>query len=244
MGFVLIQHPDEQTRGRIRELLEADGHWTVTARAGIETQTRILTHAPDVALITPSDGLASTGKWIELLKGMSVAKRLGVALLWSEANAADPAEALALARADALVNVADLSAADVCNAVRSILESPPDRPGARRFLRYGHLELDRDTRSARLGGAFAVDIPEKHFALLWFLARRATESRDLCPRETILSRLWQNKVRDREVDVTISRLKSRLPFLAPYIESVPRKGYRLRLPALVPRKALTPKTSR
>ena len=43
-------------------------------------------------------------------------------------------------------------------------------------------------------------------------------------------------IRDREVDVSISRLKTRIPFLAPYIETIPGKGYRFRLPSLSPKK--------
>jgi DNA-binding response OmpR family regulator len=182
-------------------------------------------------MIAADDDLEMSGRMVEAFKKTPRGKEFPVILLWSKAATPDDTDALVFAHADAILSTENLDANEARASVRALLEAPPGRTGPR-FLRFGHLELDRDTNSARIGASVATDIPEKHFSLLWFLAKRALESKDLCPRDVILSRLWKNKVRDREVDVTISRLKSRLPFLAPFVESVPRKGYRLVSPTL------------
>jgi len=58
-------------------------------------------------------------------------------------------------------------------------------------------------------------------------------SEDVVKRETLVLKIWKKNVRDREVDVSISRLKQRVPFLAPFIETLPG-GYRISISSFLP----------
>jgi len=233
LALILVLHPDDDLRTAIRSQLEDEGHWTLGASSISYAKERLLSHRPDVALIAADGNPETTNRVLESFKKAPRRRRLPIILLWDGPSSGT--EVPMSPHADALLAIRPLVADELLKSVTALLESPPGRSGAR-FLRYGHLELDQDTRTARLGSDVAAGIPEKHFLLLWFLAKRAAESNELCPREIILSRLWRNKVRDREVDVTVSRLKTRLPFLAAFIESVPRRGYRLVLPTLLHQK--------
>lgn len=234
MGRILIAHADPDIRERLRRLLEADGYWVLNVAKVDEVPNRILSHRPDVALIQLAGGGQSV---VDRVRTLPLGQPLPVIGLWIPRDGSTSADDLFLkSGADALLSEDSASAIEVSSLVRTLIVQPPGKKGRRRFLRYGPLELDRDARAVRLGVAIVTDLPPKHFEVLWLLARRATESKDICPRQLLVRHVWKKeRVRDREVDVTISRLKNRLPFLADYIETVPGKGYRFVFPALSPR---------
>ncbi|MFI5349481.1 MAG: response regulator transcription factor [Elusimicrobiota bacterium] len=90
----------------------------------------------------------------------------------------------------------------------------------------GDVSVDRRERVLRVGSRYYRGIPPRLFDLLHFIASRRGR---LATREAVIKRLWKSPVRDRQVDVLVSRLKSLLgPEAAPIIESVRGVGYRLK----------------
>lgn len=231
MGKILIVHPNPDIIQGLRSVLEKDGNWIVGVATLEEASNRILTHRPDVVLLANQ---AAAKEAIADFRRMSSGNPLPVVLLIHRTELSDILKIFSDSGADGLLSDDDLIATEITNTVHNLLENPPGKKGVKRFLRYGHLELDRETRAARLGAAIVTDLPNKLFELLWLLSKRSIESKDICTRELIIAKLWNKRVRDRQVDVMISRLKTRVPFLANSIETIPGKGYRFALPSLFP----------
>lgn len=113
--------------------------------------------------------------------------------------------------------------------VRALLARAP-AVAAGRIVAGGVLVLDPDAHTAAVVGAEPVSLPPKLFAILSELARRPGEVLD---RAYFIDRVWHNAVRDREVDVAVSRLRSLLgPRAGSALVSVPGRGYRLDLSKL------------
>ncbi|MBI5596831.1 MAG: response regulator transcription factor [Elusimicrobia bacterium] len=94
----------------------------------------------------------------------------------------------------------------------------------------GVLELDEESLSVRHGASSPVTLPPKQFALLMEFVSHAG---DTLSRSYLVDRIWNNAVRDREVDVSISRLKQALgPAVAKALCGVPGRGYRFDVMAL------------
>jgi DNA-binding response OmpR family regulator len=95
------------------------------------------------------------------------------------------------------------------------------------LLRLGALEIDREDRSVRVGGA-AVDLTTREFNLLLHLAHRAGQ---VVTRTELLTQVWSTQFdpESNVVEVHISRLRDKLGAHADLIETVRGRGYRLRL---------------
>ena len=229
MGRILVAHDNAHARQTLRDALEQQGHWVIEAGGFPQLSDRVLSHQPDL-IITRLPLVGELTRLTALLK--KVTESLPVIVL---ANApVTDGEKTGNPRLSSNITFSDenFSASDISGAVRNLLERSQAKSVGKGFLRFGHLELNRQRHSVRLGVATKQNIPERFFELIWLLAKRASESEETCDRRLIIAKLWKKRVRDREVDVTISRLKSRVPFLAPFIESLPGKGYRLALPVL------------
>ncbi|TBR20053.1 response regulator transcription factor [bacterium] len=113
--------------------------------------------------------------------------------------------------------------------VRALLARAP-AVVAGRVVAGGVLVLDPEAHTAALVGSDPVALPPKLFAILSELARRPGEVLD---RTYFIDRVWHNAVRDREVDVAVSRLRTLLgPKAGAALVSVPGRGYRLDLAKL------------
>jgi len=100
------------------------------------------------------------------------------------------------------------------------------RSSARPRLRWGGLELDRMTRSVRIGDA-EITLSTRECELLACLIE---EQGRVVSRATLRERVWQ-RTEDRGtnlVEVYLSRLREKLGEHAVVIETVWRAGYRLR----------------
>jgi DNA-binding response OmpR family regulator len=99
-------------------------------------------------------------------------------------------------------------------------------------LSCGKLTLEPESRGVRVGSISLEGLAERPFALLYLLAAR--QGRPV-PAKTILQKLWGSAVRDKEVAVTVSRLRRRLgPRLAGLIRFVSGAGYSIN-PDFTPR---------
>ena len=113
--------------------------------------------------------------------------------------------------------------------VRALLNRAPVVAEGR-VVAGGLLILDPQEHTAAVVGSPSVSLPPKLFAILCELARRPGEVVD---RAYFIDRVWHNAVRDREVDVAVSRLRALLgPRAGEALVSVPGRGYRLDLAKL------------
>ena len=85
--------------------------------------------------------------------------------------------------------------------------------------------VDPKTRIIRIGSREYADLTPKQFE---FLAALAAARGKPVSREDLVKRLWDNQVRDKEVDVLVSRLRQKLGADGSVIEPVRSHGYRLR----------------
>jgi len=114
--------------------------------------------------------------------------------------------------------------------VRALLLREPAGPEGR-LTAGGLLVLDPEDSSVSVGGGARVPLPPKLFLILAELARRPGEVLD---RRYLVDRVWHNAVKDREVDVAVSRLRTMLgPRVSGALASVPGRGYRLDLSKLL-----------
>jgi DNA-binding response OmpR family regulator len=112
--------------------------------------------------------------------------------------------------------------------VRTFLSRLPYREEKAGQLSIGHIQFDRFRRSLKIGDIIYKDIPRRQYDLLYLIA---CGRGDLVSRESLVRRLWSHPVRDRQVDVLLSRLRRRIgPAADEVLEPVRGLGYRLRVP--------------
>jgi DNA-binding response OmpR family regulator len=93
-------------------------------------------------------------------------------------------------------------------------------------LRFGAIEIDRETRRVLLGGA-PIELTTREFNLLLHLAHHAGQ---VVTRTELLTGVWSTQfdTESNVVEVHISRLREKLAEHAAMIETVRGRGYRLR----------------
>lgn len=105
----------------------------------------------------------------------------------------------------------------------ALLDRIPYRGLGTDKLECGVLTLEPLGRKARVGGCQVDAIPERLFALLYLLASKQGK---LVTRKVIVQKLWGSTVRDKEVDVTVSRLRKCLgPRLSGVVRAFRGEGY-------------------
>ncbi|MCB4757033.1 MAG: winged helix-turn-helix domain-containing protein [Elusimicrobia bacterium] len=232
MAKIFVVHPDPLFQEAYRKILEREGHWVMTLSKGLEASNRLHTHRPDIILLSMNLTDGKPNETINRLRSISYSRPLPIVLIAKNQQLPSLLDLFSTLGVDGVLSEEDLSPVNVSNTVHSLLERRLLKSTAKRFLRYGHLELDCQSRTARLGNALVSDLPKRLFDLLWFLSKR---SKDISDRKMIIGKIWRTQVRDRQVDVMVSRLKSRIPFIAPFIRTIPDKGYTLELPKLLSR---------
>jgi len=108
--------------------------------------------------------------------------------------------------------------------IRAFLTRTPYKDEVEGRVECGKLRLDLNERSVSIGQRVYKDLPAKHFDFLYLLASRRGQT---VSRESLVLKLWNNEVRDKEVDVLVSRLRDRLGPDASIIEPIRGYGYRL-----------------
>lgn len=108
--------------------------------------------------------------------------------------------------------------------IRAFLTRTPykDEVGSR--LGFGAVQLDLTERTVTVGAKTYKDLPAKQFDLLYLLVSRQGKA---ASRESLVLKLWNNEVRDKEVDVLVSRLRDNLGEHASIIEPIRGLGYRI-----------------
>jgi two-component system, OmpR family, phosphate regulon response regulator PhoB len=118
------------------------------------------------------------------------------------------------------------SVAKLTRYIEAFLKRLPykDEVGGR--IVYENIILDSASQTIRIGGATFRGLPARQFEFLRVLASHKGEA---VSRACLVKKLWKNRVRDKEVDVLVYRLRRRLGESAERcIEPVRSYGYRLR----------------
>lgn len=229
MSRILIAHSNPSLLDRFREILEDHNFWILTAADVEMAKKRALSHQPDLIFIEQKLLLNQPSSFIKELRQLSDTRPFPVLLLLPQMDLDQALSTFSVNGADGLLPEEGWLPIEVLDAVQMHLQKFASRKNRKKIFHYGHLEFDSETRSIRMGDSIVPFISKQLFELAWFLAKEAAQGSEVLTR-TRICKLWKHRVRDREVDVAISRLKSRLPFMAPFIRTVPGKGYMLSKP--------------
>lgn len=92
-------------------------------------------------------------------------------------------------------------------SVKTLLTRLPYRQEVEGRISHGDIQIDLAARTIRIGRQAYYDLPPLQFDLLALLVGRRGR---VVARERIVRSLWDKPVRDKEVDVLVSRLRRRL----------------------------------
>lgn len=213
----------------VSQALALDGHelrWAKTAASGL---AEALAWRPELVILDlglpDAGGLDVCAK----LKSDRRTRAIPVLILTGDATTAAHLEAVSRS-ADHFLSKPILDLVLFRDWVRALLRRAPSGQSTPGVVRIGSvLELDSEALSVRVGRETPVALPPKLFALVSEFTARPGE---VLSREFLVSRVWNDAVRDREVDVALSRLRTALgPAFARALASVPGRGYRLDLTA-------------
>lgn len=225
---VVVIEDDPAQRTMMLEFLAlkgCDAHGAETGPEGVALALKLRPHLVILDLQLP--GLDGFGV-CRLLKADRRTQAVPILILTANATPENHLSAVQFAADHFLAKpVVDLE--EFHRWVRALLaRAPVVAPG--RVVAGGVLVLDPDAHTAAVVGSAPVALPPKLFAILSELARRPG---DILDRAYFIDRVWHNAVRDREVDVAVSRLRALLGARAgSALVSVPGRGYRLDLSKL------------
>ena len=225
---IIVIEDDPEQRTMMLEFLALkgyEGHGAETGPAGVELALKVRPRLVILDLQLP--GLDGFGV-CRLLKADKRTKGVPILMLTANATPQNHLSAVQFA-ADHFLAKPVIDFEEFHSWVQALLlRAPIESAGG--FTVGGVLSLDPEACTAVLGGGTPVHLPPKLFAILAELARRPG---DILDRQFLVDRVWHNAVRDREVDVAVSRLRGLLgPRAGDALVSVPGRGYRLDLAKL------------
>lgn len=226
-AVVVVVEDEAEMREMVLEFLRLSGHVAHGAASGREGVDLVLKLRPQLVILDIAmpdlDGLAVC----RLLKADARTRRIPVLILTSNATTDNRIRAVEYAADHFLAKpVADLK--EFQRWVRALLaRSGPVRGGAR--VVDGVLMLSDEELVAAVGRGKPIPLPAKLYAVL---AALAADPGAVVTREHLIETVWNNEVRDREVDVAVSRLRQALGPAGKAVVSVHGRGYRLDLAVL------------
>jgi DNA-binding response OmpR family regulator len=197
--------------------LSADGMLVDWARTGPDAIKRALAQRYDLVLL---DLVLPQLNGLAVLERLQDARpELPVIVVSARGDVATKLKAFELGARDYVEKPFSLD--ELLARMRVHLVEPLERPS---ILRAGRLELDLNTREARVGPVRA-SLSDREFRLLGYLAEHAGQA---VSRERLLSEVWGYGFDpgSNVVDVCIRRIRRRLGSATP-IETIRNVGYRL-----------------
>ncbi|TBR21345.1 response regulator transcription factor [bacterium] len=226
-SVVVVVEDETEMREMLLEFLRASGHvahGAASGREGVDLVLRLRPHLVILDIAMPDlDGLAVC----RLLKADLRTRRVPVMILTSNATTDNRIRAVEYAADHFMAKpVSDLE--EFSRWVRALLARGGPAAGGARVV-DGVLTLSDEELVAAVGLGKPVALPAKLYAVLALLA---ADPGAVVTRERLISEVWNNAVRDREVDVAVSRLRSALGPAGNAVASVHGRGYRLDLDVL------------
>jgi two-component system, OmpR family, phosphate regulon response regulator OmpR len=211
-GRVLLIEDDSRLAAMVSEYLGGSGYRVTTAASGANGLERLGKEPYDALVLDLSlpdmDGL-------EVCRRLRAQWDLPVLMLTARGDAMDRVVGLELGADDYLPK--PFEPRELLARLRAILRRG-SRTGRTKLLRFGRLEIDRDARVVRVGGA-EKDLTSHQFALLVALAENAGR---VLSRDALMDLMRGQPLEafDRSIDVHVSRIRSA-------IEDDPKKPRRI-----------------
>jgi two-component system phosphate regulon response regulator PhoB len=202
---ILVVEDEESLTLLLRYNLEVAGYAVESVRRGDEAELRLAEQMPDLVLL---DWMLPGLSGVELCRRIRARKeteRLPVIMLTARGEEADRVRGLATGADDYVVK--PFSVPELVARVGALLRRTNPAHVAS-LLAAGDIELDRDTRRIRRGGA-TLHLGPTEYKLLEFLIRKPGR---VFSREQLLDGVWGREayVDERTVDVHIGRLRKAL----------------------------------
>jgi DNA-binding response OmpR family regulator len=202
-GRVLIIDDDERLAAMLRSYLEGRGY-AVEHRADAAAGLAWLrTGRPDAVVL---DVMLPDLDGFEVLRRIRAGSQVPVLMLTARGEDTDRIVGLELGADDYLPK--PFNPRELVARLAAVLRrgGAAGRPEARKVLRFGSLEIDRDERSVRLAGE-ARPLTGHQFELLWALAESAGR---VLSRTQLMERVRGEDLDplDRSIDVHISRIRA------------------------------------
>lgn len=220
--FILEDEPD--IAGLLCRLFEKEGYQVMAFADGLKGFHKIKEEQPDFLILD---------LMIPGLDGFEVCKKvredaamasLPILILTAKGEELNKVVGLELGADDYMSK--PFSQRELASRVKAILRRVRSQVSRGEVLAYREVTLDTGRHEVKVGRR-CVSLTAKEFNLLEYLI--ANKGRVLT-RETLLNTLWGYDYfgTTRTVDVHISRLREKLPAIAPQIISVNQLGYKLK----------------
>ncbi len=218
---ILVADDDPKTQKVLEHALTAEGFEVIKAGDGQEALELALSQRPDLIILDVMmpklDGFAVCGR-------IRAASAVPILLLTAKGDSVDKVVGFRLGADDYVTKPFDLN--ELVLRVHAILRRMPTLPESR-TLRFGHLEINKSTRTVQVGDR-TPELTPKEFDLLWLLASHPWQP---FTREALLSRVWHGDAPTDQSTVTvcIRRLREKIeenPAQPRWIRTVWGIGYK------------------
>jgi DNA-binding response OmpR family regulator len=223
MTTVLVVDDEPIVREVVVRYLAREGYRTLEAADG--SSARGVIEEADLDLVVLDVMLPGTDG-LELCRWIRGRSELPVIMLTARGEEADRIVGLELGADDYVTK--PFSPRELAARVRSVLRRTGSTAATAEALRFGDVELERETRDVRKAGS-PVRLTAKEFDLLWFLA---SHPRRVFSRDQLMASVWgyTAALDTGTVTVHIRRLREKIedePSHPRYLETVWGIGYRL-----------------
>ena len=223
MATVLVVDDEPIVREVVVRYLARAGHQTLEAADG--HRARGVIEERDVDLVVLDLMLPGTDG-LELCRWIRGRSELPVIMLTARGEEADRIVGLELGADDYVTK--PFSPRELAARVRSVLRRAGPAGARVATLRFGDVELERETRDVRKAGS-PVRLTAKEFDLLWFLA---SHPRRVFSRDELMTSVWgyASTLDTGTITVHMRRLREKIeddPSQPRHLETVWGIGYRL-----------------
>ena len=212
MQRVLLVEDDARLAGMVSEYLGAAGFRIVVAPGGSAALERLAREAFDAVIL---DLMLPDIDGLEVCRKLRSRSSIPILMLTARGDAADRIVGLELGADDYLPK--PFQPRELLARLRAVLRRARSR-GRTPLLRFGRLEIDRDSRAVRVDGSERA-LTSYQFALLVALAENAGR---VLSREALMDLVKGEPLEafDRSIDVHVSRIRAA-------IEADPKKPRRI-----------------
>ena len=230
LGRVLIVEDERDVAELLRYHLDREGYEVVIVANGADAVKRIRDVRPAIVLLDIMVPHLNGWEVCRRLKQDAETSEIPIIMVTGRVEEGDKVLGFELGADDYITK--PFSPRELIARVRAVVRRlKPSPVEARRHVKAGDLEIDRDRFEVKMQG-HVVELTRKEFELLASLA--ATPGR-VFAREELLELVWGRDgfVEPRTVDVHVARLRSKFVSAkvpAPNIDTVRGVGYRFREP--------------
>lgn len=223
MKSILIVDDEVDIASSIQYVLKQEGFSILLAHDGLQAMQIIENQHPDLIIL---DVMMPGIDGYEVCRRVrSTDKKTPILMLTARTSEVDAVVGLELGANDYIAKPVRLREL-VARVKAHLREAPEDKPTTRQ-IKHGNLEIDQDSRTVKVNGAY-VDLTYKEFELLATLAKQPNR---VFTRDQLFSQVWGSHFlgESRTVDVHVRYLREKLeedPSHPRHILTVRGVGYR------------------